>query len=114
MIDEARLFERVVGDRKALSELVDVFLADAPRLLARIDEAMDAEDRAALRAAAHTLKGAVSNFAAPLATQAAARLQQTGDNETLDGARSARDALKREIELVSVALAAVVSKGDED
>ena len=113
VIDEARLFERVIGDREALSGLVDVFLADAPRLLARIDEAIDAEDGAALQAAAHTLKGAVSNFAAPAATQAAARLQKTGDSETLDGARSARDVLKREIELVETALAAVVSKRDE-
>jgi len=113
VIDEERLFERVVGDREALSELVDVFLADTPELVARIDAAIDGEDRAALRTAAHTLKGAVSNFAAPLATRAAARLQQTGDNEKLDGARSARDALKREIERVRTALAAVVAKRDD-
>jgi CheY-like chemotaxis protein len=112
VIDEARLFERVCGDRKALNELVDVFLSDAPRLLARIDEAIDAEDGPALRVAAHTLKGAVSNFAAPLATQAAARLQQTAEREVLDGARSARDVLKLEIEHVRAALAAVVSKRD--
>jgi len=113
VIDEARLFERVCGDRKALNELVDVFLSDAPRLLARIDKAIDAEDGPALRAAAHTLKGAVSNFAAPLATQAAAQLQQTAESEMLDGARSARDVLKLEIEHVRAALAAVVSKRDD-
>ncbi len=112
-IDEARLLERVGGDLEALRELVDVFLADAPSLLTRIDEAIDAKDARAVRATAHTLKGAVSNFAAPSATKAAARLQRIGEGNDLGSARAASDVLRRELERVRDALSALVSKPNE-
>jgi PAS domain S-box-containing protein len=111
-IDEVRLLERVGGDREALRELVDVFLTDAPSLLARIKEAIDAKDTRAVQAAAHTLKGAVSNFAAPSATEAAARLQQTSEGNDLGSAGAALDVLQREVERVRDALSALVSKPD--
>jgi CheY-like chemotaxis protein len=110
VIDEARLLERVGGDLEALRELVDVFMADAPLLLARINAAIEAKDASELQAAAHTLKGAVSNFAAPLATQAAARLQQTGEGSDLGRARAASDILQRELQRVRDALSGLVSK----
>jgi PAS domain S-box-containing protein len=112
-IDEARLLERVGGDREALRELVNVFLTDAPSLLARIKEAIDAKDTRAVQAAAHTVKGAVSNFAASSATEAAARLQQTGEGNDLGSARAASDVLRRELERVRDALSALVSRPNE-
>jgi PAS domain S-box-containing protein len=110
VIDEARLLERVGGDLEALKELIDVFLADAPLLLARINTAIEAQDIRDLQAAAHTLKGAVSNFAAPLATRAAARLQQTDEGSDLDGARAAADLLQRELQRLRDVLTGLVSK----
>jgi CheY-like chemotaxis protein len=110
LVDEARLLERVGGDTGALSELVDVFLTDAPALLTQINAAIDAQDARALRVAAHTLKGAVSNFAASTATQAAARLQRIGEGSDLGAARAASDDLKRELDQLFGALSAIVSR----
>jgi two-component system, sensor histidine kinase and response regulator len=108
--DLARLLERVGGDRKALSELVRIFREDAPKQVERIRVAIQENDAAALRAAAHTLKGAVSNFAAPPATEAALRLQKLGDAGRLEGAGTALDHLEREVDTLLASLAAVVRR----
>jgi HPt (histidine-containing phosphotransfer) domain-containing protein len=104
VVDEARLLERVGGDRKALRGLVRLFLADAPKQTARIRRAVEARDARGLRDAAHALKGAVSNFAAPAATEAAMRLQRIGEAGDLTAGRSALAVLDRELRRVKAAL----------
>jgi PAS domain S-box-containing protein len=113
VMDEERLLERVGGDRKALGELVELFLTDAPRLLALIGEAIEAKDAGALQAAAHTLKGAVSNFAAPAASEAAARLQQIGESDRMGDARAVADVLGSELERLRGALEALRAGSEE-
>jgi PAS domain S-box-containing protein len=108
VLDLARLLERVGGDRKALAELVRIFEADAPQQVARIRKAIRESDGAALRAAAHALKGAVSNFAAPPATEAALRLQKMGEAGQLAEAEDALGLVERQIEALLASLAAVV------
>ena len=110
IFDEARLLERVGGDRVALARLVELLLADAPRLVQEIRGAAEAKNAVALQAAAHTLKGAVSNFAAPGATKAAARLQQLGESAHLRGARDACTILEKEIDQLRAALSELVAK----
>jgi two-component system, sensor histidine kinase and response regulator len=108
VLEVARLLERVGGDRKALAELVRLFRADSPKQVARIREAIREGDPAALRAAAHALKGAVSNFAAPPATEAALRLQKMAEAGRLTGAETALDRLEREIEALLASLTTIV------
>jgi two-component system, sensor histidine kinase and response regulator len=103
-LDEALLLDRVGGDRQALRKLVGLFLTDSPRLLARIRRAIADRDPSRLQAAAHALKGAVSNFAAPSATEAALRLQRMGEAGEFTGARSACTLLEQELERVRAAL----------
>jgi CheY-like chemotaxis protein/HPt (histidine-containing phosphotransfer) domain-containing protein len=107
-VDLPRLLERVGGDRKALADLVRIFRADSPKQVARLRDAVRESDSAALRAAAHALKGAVSTFAAPGATEAALRLQKMGDAGQLAGAAAALERLEGEIEALLAALAAAV------
>jgi CheY-like chemotaxis protein/HPt (histidine-containing phosphotransfer) domain-containing protein len=109
-IDEGRLLERVGGDRKALEELIGLFLEDAPRELTRIREAIDARDTRTLQTAAHSLKGAVSNFAASAATQTAGWLQQMAESEKLDEAAASVAALEGEIGRVCEALSGILSR----
>src|SRR5712691_8641718 len=66
-LDRATLMERLEGDAGLLAEMVGLFLQDYPRLLAAMREAAARGDAKSLERAAHTLKGAVSNFAAPAA-----------------------------------------------
>jgi two-component system sensor histidine kinase/response regulator len=110
VLDLARLLERVGGDRKALAELVRIFRADSPKQVARIRKAVEESDAVALRAAAHALKGAVSNFAAPPATEAALRLQKMAEAGRLAGAGAALEQLEREIDALLASLAVVVRR----
>ena len=56
------------------------------------------------------LKGAVSNFAAPPATEAALRLQKMGDAGRLEGAEAALEQLEREIDALLASLTVVVRR----
>ncbi len=115
VIDEARLLERVGGDRRALSEVARIFLADAPRRTAEIRRAIAKGDARALRAAAHTLKGAVSNFGAQGAVEAAFDLQKLGDSGQLDEAPSALERLEAEMKAVRSELRRLVQgKSEKD
>jgi PAS domain S-box-containing protein len=104
VVDMPRLLERVGGDRRALAALVRVFRADAPKQVERLRKAIRETDAPALRAAAHAVKGAVANFAAPAATEAASLLQRKGEAGALAGAEEALERLEREIAAVLAAL----------
>jgi two-component system sensor histidine kinase/response regulator len=110
-IDRARLLERVGGDTRALVEVARIFLGDAPRRLAEIRRALAAGDARALRGAAHTLKGAVSNFGAQAAVDAALELQKLGDANRLFEARAALERLEAAFGPVRRELRALVQGG---
>jgi two-component system sensor histidine kinase/response regulator len=80
---------RLGGDKHLLDELLTLFWAGCPEMVSNIAKAIDASDAAALRGAAHALKGSVANFAAPRAVAAALRLERMGIDEDLSGARPA-------------------------
>src|SRR3989441_7134688 len=104
-LDRATLQERLAGDQGLLAELVGLFLQDYPRLLTAMREAVARGDAKLLERAAHTLKGAVSNFAAPAATAAALRLEQMGHQANLTQAEEALAALEAELDRLKGLLA---------
>jgi two-component system, sensor histidine kinase and response regulator len=107
-LDLPKLLERVGGDGRALAELVRIFRADWPKQGARLRKALRDADAPALRSAAHALKGAVSNFAAPAATETALNLQKMGEAGRLQGAEAVLDRLEQEVDALLAALAEVV------
>jgi CheY-like chemotaxis protein len=112
-IDGARLLERVGGDTRARAEVARIFLADTPRRMGEIRRAIARGDGRALRAAAHTLKGAVSNFGAQGAVEAAFELQKLGDAAQLDEAPAALERLEAELKAVRRELRALVRPGEK-
>src|SRR5262249_44446063 len=62
--DEEDLRARVAGDEQLMADVVRLFMDDCPKRLAAIKDAIDAGDAAALKSAAHTLKGAAGNLSA--------------------------------------------------
>jgi two-component system sensor histidine kinase/response regulator len=98
ILDEAEALSRVGDDRQLLSELAEVFINEAPRLLETIAAAIAGGDAAKLRIAAHSLKGAIDNFAAHDAYEAALRLEMLGRNGNLAEAEQARSTLQREMD----------------
>jgi PAS domain S-box-containing protein len=87
--DPAAAAARLGDDPRLLRELLDLFWADSPRMLDEIEKAIAAGDAAALRRAAHALKGSVANFSASHAVDAARRLERMGIEGDLSDAKSA-------------------------
>jgi PAS domain S-box-containing protein len=100
-IDHTALLAGVDGNRRVLRELVRLFLADCPRRLAEIKEAIRRGDAGALGRAAHALKGSVGNFAAKSAFAAAQRLEIMGRDIDLDNVGKACVTLESELALLS-------------
>jgi CheY-like chemotaxis protein len=89
MFDEAALRARVHGDEELMHEVVRLFLEDCPARVAAIEDAARRRDAAALRAAAHALKGAAGNLGAPGLFEAARVIERIGDECRMDAAESA-------------------------
>jgi PAS domain S-box-containing protein len=106
VFDQRAALEYSGGDRKLLEEVIEIFRADCPRALRRIDQALKQRDGEALRLAAHGLKGAIATLGAPAGRQAAAALEQAGRVGDFEEAQRVRDRLHREIERLDAALAA--------
>jgi len=111
VINIPELIDRLDNDFELFVELVELFVDDSSNLLAKIGTAISSRDHESLRKAAHTLKGAVANFSAPAAFEAASKLEQTGKNMELTGAEEQFLILKSEIESVLAEMKKLSEKG---
>ena len=97
---------RLGGDETLALEMVEIFAAESPRMLATLRNAIDADDAEAVQRAAHNLKGSVSVFGGRPAVRAALTLEGMGREKGLSGARYAIITLEREVDRLNRALAA--------
>lgn len=104
IINRKELSERLDGDISLLSELADIFISDSVNLMSKIEESFKAGDSQTLGKAAHTIKGAVSNFSAKKAYESALALEKIGKNNEMSLAPAAMEELKNEINNVKEAL----------
>jgi two-component system sensor histidine kinase/response regulator len=100
VVDKDQILDRVGGDLELLSEVIGLFVDDYPLTLSEIRGAIQQSDPESLGKAAHTLKGAVSNFGAHSAVQAALTLEDMAKNKDMTGAVTALENLEAEIRLV--------------
>jgi HPt (histidine-containing phosphotransfer) domain-containing protein len=103
--NQAMALAHVGGDPDLLRELAGVFLTDCPHRLADVRSAVANADAAKLKLAAHTIKGAVSNFAARAAKEAAQRLETMGQHGDMRNALEALAILEMELERLRPVLA---------
>jgi PAS domain S-box-containing protein len=96
-IDEAALVTSFDGKRELAGEVIDVFLDDAPTMLARIAHAVGMRDAAAIGAAAHALKGSVGLFSKDRAYEAARRLERLGRSGKLEDIDAARTEVEQSV-----------------
>ena len=87
--DPAVAAARLGGDRRLLREMLDLFMTECPGMISAIRSAIDSSDAAALRRAAHALKGSVANFAAARPVEAARRLEKLGIDGEFTGVEAA-------------------------
>ena len=83
IIDLAELLARVENDRGLIRELLLIFKDEFPGHVQALRDAVDSMDGDRVTAEAHTLKGMLSNLAATSAVDAAARLEQLGQNREI-------------------------------
>jgi CheY-like chemotaxis protein len=109
-LDRTEVLSRVDGDVTLLRELDDIFVAEYPKLLTHVREAMTAGDSEALGKTAHTIKGMLANLGAKSAAEAALRLEQMRTEKNLSGAEEAYATLEKEIERFSGALSSLLEE----
>jgi PAS domain S-box-containing protein len=98
ILNEATLLARFGGDLELLKDVVQLFLDECPKMVIGIREAVERGDARELERAAHKMKGAVANFAASAAYDAALHLEVMGREGHLDRAREALGQLESALE----------------
>src|SRR5579862_3346593 len=104
-IDRVSLLERVEGDQDLLTEMIHLFQEDAPNLLVKMRDALQRGDMALLERSAHSLKGAVSNFSAKAAADAALHLENDARNKDAKSAKESLLEVERVVNLLLPVLA---------
>jgi two-component system sensor histidine kinase/response regulator len=97
IMDRALCVQRLGGNAQLIRQLVELFRADCPRMLAEIQAAVADRNAQALERAAHRLKGSAANFAAGRAVEGARQLETMGRDGDLGGAPAAYAELEHEI-----------------
>jgi len=76
--NRAALLDRMGGDESLLNEVIQVFLAESPHLIARMELAVVNHDGGEIEQAAHCLKGELGYFTTPEASRLALQLEEFG------------------------------------
>jgi CheY-like chemotaxis protein/HPt (histidine-containing phosphotransfer) domain-containing protein len=94
--DRDAALARVDHDRALFAEITGLFLRTAPERLQAVRAALDRGDASAAARATHALRGAIANFEARPAGEAAGAVEDRAAAGDLDGARRACPGLVRE------------------
>jgi len=86
-LNRALILERLEGDSELLTELVELFLGQAPQLIGAMRKALQQGDMEELARSAHSMKGAASNFIAHGTVSAASRLEDDAKRKDAESAK---------------------------
>jgi HPt (histidine-containing phosphotransfer) domain-containing protein len=109
-IDTARLMSEFAGDEEILAEMCDAFLVEIPNNISGIGAAIGDKDLKNLEFTAHTLKGAIANFQAPLIKDLCYKLEQLGRANELAGCDAHFTNLKSMMDDFTLELIALIAK----
>jgi len=98
------------GEPDLLGELIDLYLADAPKLMNDLRQAVWREDAAAARKIAHTLKGSCGNLGTERLARLCLSLETLAKTGSLNGAEQTLADMERESQAVNNALMAEKTK----
>jgi len=96
--DSGVALNRTGHDPEPLAELIEIFLADRPRRMAEIQEAIALSDAQDLERSAHKLKGAAAVFDARSVVELAEQLEILGRQGDISAAEEVLSHLDRQIE----------------
>ena len=98
LVDWKDAHETVGGDRELLCDLIQVFIEERDNMLGQIKQAIDSGNPAALRLAAHALKGAMHHLGAKSLASLARKLEVLGESKLIAGAQEWYDQLEQQSE----------------
>jgi len=101
---------RDLGGVEFLTEVVDVFLADAPALITSLRSSLQRQDTEELRRAAHTLKSNGSTLGAVTFAKLCRAVEQHAKDGRLDGVPQLVDQIEQEYRTLQEALASLRSE----
>ena len=104
VFDHVASLERTGGDEKLLGEIAVLFVAECPKRMQEIRDAIAQQDSGSLERAAHAFLGSVSSFGAAEVVEAVGELETMGRDGALQGASSAYDALELALQQLMPAL----------
>src|SRR6185503_12115095 len=110
-LDEVAALACAGGDRQLLGELLGIFLADVPRHLQAIQDAVAGEGAGALMRAAHTLSGSLRVVGAAAATELVGQLEALGRDGRIEGAAALLARLESELSRVCADAAKAIAAG---
>lgn len=96
-LDWGSLRENCAGDESLVSEVLELFRAEADGLLDDVGKAIEANDPVAVKRAAHRLKGALVSLGARPSTESARELELAGGSGDLSAARALYAQLEEEM-----------------
>jgi signal transduction histidine kinase/CheY-like chemotaxis protein/HPt (histidine-containing phosphotransfer) domain-containing protein len=99
--DPENLLDLLDGDREKMRELIADFLGDLPTQILSMRESVEKGDASELAGAAHFIKGSSGSLGFTAICEAAARLESSGNEGSIEGARELIEVLERENEAAS-------------
>jgi HPt (histidine-containing phosphotransfer) domain-containing protein len=90
------LVSQLAGDEDLARQMVALFISESPRMRTALVDAFASGSPDAVRRAAHSFKGAVSNFSEEGLTATARLLEQTAAEGRLDDAAALFERLEQE------------------
>jgi HPt (histidine-containing phosphotransfer) domain-containing protein len=90
------LIAQLGGDEDLARQMALLFIAECPRMLKAVQEALASGRAEAIRLAAHALKGAAGNFASDGLTATAGLLEQAAADGRIEDAPGLVDRLERD------------------
>jgi len=80
------LINRFEDDWDLLTELIELFIEERPKMLKELDQAIREKNSTVIKEKAHRMKGVFANFSAKKAWQTAYELEQMGRENKFDRA----------------------------
>jgi two-component system, sensor histidine kinase and response regulator len=92
------MLERLGGDEELARQLVELFVAECPRMIAAVRESVASGDVDQVRCAAHAFKGSVGNFTDGPPMTTAFELEQIGRTGSIADAPGVLLRLEQEVD----------------
>ncbi len=102
--NKSETIERLGGDEELLRELIEVFVAESPKVLAKLRDAIYSSDADGVMRGAHSIKGELSCLGAVAATNTAQELETMGSDKEMAGAPEMFRNLEHETQAIKLAL----------